>query len=102
MIVNVLFIISADIPIPSNVADPVTPVVVVPAPVNPKVIDPDVSADGVIDEIVSEPLGGAHRDYDLMSENIKGSLIRNLSILNKLSIEDLLERRYKRILSIGS
>ena len=32
----------------------------------------------IVDEIIQEPLGGAHRDYDLISENIKGSLIRNL------------------------
>ena len=57
---------------------------------------------GLIDEVISEPLGGAHRDYDLISENIKGSLIRNLSILNQMSIEDLLERRYERILSVGT
>ena len=56
----------------------------------------------IVDEIIQEPLGGAHRDYDLISENIKGSLIRNLSILNQMSIEDLLERRYERILSVGT
>ena len=56
----------------------------------------------IVDEIIQEPLGGAHRDYDLISENIKGSLIRNLSILNQISIEDLLERRYERILSVGT
>ena len=67
-----------------------------------KVSSSELKKINIVDEIIQEPLGGAHRDYDLISENIKGSLIRNLSILNKLSIEDLLERRYKRILSIGS
>ena len=67
-----------------------------------KVSSSELKKINIVDEIIQEPLGGAHRDYDIMSENIKGSLIRNLSILNKLSIEDLLERRYKRILSIGS
>ena len=67
-----------------------------------KVSSSELKKINIVDEIIQEPLGGAHRDYDLMSENIKASLIRNLSILNKLSIEDLLERRYKRILSIGS
>ena len=56
----------------------------------------------IVDEIIQEPLGGAHRDYDLIAQNIKGSLIRNLSILNKLPIDDLLERRYQRILSVGA
>ena len=67
-----------------------------------KVSSKDLKKINVIDEIITEPLGGAHRDYDLMAENIKSSLIKNLSILNKLSLDDLLERRYKRILEIGS
>ena len=62
----------------------------------------DLKKINIIDEIITEPLGGAHRDYDLMAENIKSSLIKNLSILNKLSLDDLLDRRYKRILEIGS
>ena len=45
-------LISADIETPSNVAEPVTPVVVIPAPVKPSVTEPEVLADGVIDEIV--------------------------------------------------
>lgn len=67
-----------------------------------KVSSKDLKKINIIDEIISEPLGGAHRDYDLMAENIKSSLIKNLSILNKLSLDDLLDRRYKRILEIGS
>ena len=55
----------------------------------------------IIDEIIEEPLGGAHRDYDLISTSIKDSLIKNLSTLNNMSMEQLLERRYKRLLEIG-
>ena len=54
----------------------------------------------IIDEIIEEPLGGAHRDYDLISSSIKDSLIKNLSILNKMSLEKLLDRRYKRLVEI--
>ena len=67
-----------------------------------KVSSKDLKKINIVDEIITEPLGGAHRDYDLMAENIKSSLIKNLSILNKLSLDDLLDRRYKRILEIGS
>ena len=67
-----------------------------------KVSSKDLKKINIIDEIITEPLGGAHRDYDLMAENIKSSLIKNLSMLNKLSLDDLLDRRYKRILEIGS
>ena len=55
----------------------------------------------IIDEIITEPLGGAHRDYDEISLSIKESLIKNLSILNRMSKEELLDRRYKRLLEIG-
>ena len=55
-----------------------------------KVSSKDLKKINIIDEIITEPLGGAHRDYDLMAENIKSSLIKNLSILNKLSLDDLL------------
>ena len=55
----------------------------------------------IIDEIIEEPLGGAHRDYDLISSRIKDSLIKNLSILNNMSMEQLLDRRYKRLVEVG-
>jgi len=55
----------------------------------------------IIDEIIDEPLGGAHRDYDLISSRIKDSLIKNLSTLNNMSMEQLLDRRYKRLVEVG-
>jgi acetyl-CoA carboxylase carboxyl transferase subunit alpha len=55
----------------------------------------------IIDEIIEEPLGGAHRDYDLISSSIKDSLIRNLSTLNNMSLDQLLDRRYKRLQEVG-
>jgi len=66
-----------------------------------KVSSKELKKINIVDEIIQEPLGGANRDYDLIAQNVKSSLIKNLSILNKISIEDLLERRYKRILSVG-
>ena len=55
----------------------------------------------IIDEIIEEPLGGAHRDYDLISSSIKDSLIKNLLTLNNISLEQLLDRRYKRLVEVG-
>ena len=55
----------------------------------------------IIDEIIEEPLGGAHRDYNLISSSIKDSLIKNLSALNSMCMEQLLDRRYKRLVEIG-
>ena len=54
----------------------------------------------IIDEIIEEPLGGAHRDYDSISSSIKDSLIKNLSVLNNMSLEELLDRRYKRLVEV--
>ena len=67
-----------------------------------KVSSKDLKKLNIVDEVIQEPLGGAHNDHDLISENIKSSLLKNLSILKKLSVEELLERRYRRILSIGA
>ena len=66
-----------------------------------KVSSKELKKLNIIDEIIIEPLGGAHRDYDEISLSIKESLIKNLSILNRMSKEELLDRRYKRLLEIG-
>ena len=56
---------------------------------------------GLIDQIIPEPLGGAHRDVDMMAENIKSSLIKTLGVLKKKSTDELVESRYKRLMSYG-
>jgi acetyl-CoA carboxylase carboxyl transferase subunit alpha len=55
----------------------------------------------LIDSIVEEPLGGAHRDYAKMTENLKLRLIMDLNQLKMQSENQLLENRYKRLLSFG-
>ena len=55
----------------------------------------------VINEIINEPLGGAHRDYDLAAKNIKSNLITNLKKLNGFKLDILLDRRYERLIEIG-
>ena len=55
----------------------------------------------VINEIINEPLGGAHRDYDLAAKNIKSNLISNLKKLNGFKLDSLLDRRYERLIEIG-
>ncbi len=56
---------------------------------------------GLIDEIVPEPLGGAHRDMDAMSETLKTVLARQLKQLQSMSIEKLVEQRYQRLMAVG-
>ena len=51
----------------------------------------------LIDNIIEEPLGGAHRDMDIMAANLKQALKVNLAELETLSKEELVEKRYDRI-----
>jgi acetyl-CoA carboxylase carboxyl transferase subunit alpha len=56
---------------------------------------------GLINSIVEEPLGGAHRDHDSAAANLKATLKQQLAQLQSLSTEDLLEQRYERLMSFG-
>lgn len=55
----------------------------------------------LIDTIVDEPLGGAHRDHKATAENIKARLIEQLNELEGFDEEALLDRRYQRLMSYG-
>lgn len=55
----------------------------------------------LIDVVVSEPLGGAHRDIELMTNNLSKMLRTTLTELTALSIPELLEQRYQRFMSFG-
>jgi acetyl-CoA carboxylase carboxyl transferase subunit alpha len=56
---------------------------------------------GLINQIVSEPLGGAHRDHDSIAANLKATLKQQLAQLASLSTEELLIQRYDRLMSFG-
>ena len=56
---------------------------------------------GLINSIVEEPLGGAHRDHDSMAANLKAVLKQQLSQLASLSTEELLDQRYEKIMAFG-
>ncbi len=56
---------------------------------------------GVVDEIINEPLGGAHRDHRQMASAIKASLLTNLERLSRIPLDELLERRYQKFRRIG-
>jgi len=55
----------------------------------------------IVDEIIKEPLGGAHRDYKEISESVRSCILNNLGTLLSKPIDDLLEARYKKLLEIG-
>ena len=56
----------------------------------------------LIDEIIKEPLGGAHRNYDQASLLIKNSIVSNLERLNQIPINTLVEKRYERLMGYGA
>ena len=62
----------------------------------------DLKKIGIVDEIILEPIGGAHKDYDAISRSIKSSLITNIAELSKFSSEELVKRRYERLIKIGA
>ena len=55
----------------------------------------------IIDEVITEPLGGAHRNYKEISLNVKESILRHLRELKKLNKEELVKKRYLRYRKIG-
>jgi acetyl-CoA carboxylase carboxyl transferase subunit alpha len=67
-----------------------------------KITAKDLLGFGLIDEIVPEPLGGAHRDHNLMTETLKGRLLTNLDRLSQQPMTKLLADRYKRLMSYGA
>jgi len=56
----------------------------------------------LIDQIISEPLGGAHRDPELMARRLKDALIQTHDALIKTPIDKLLDQRYERLMSFGN
>ncbi|MFT5720044.1 MAG: acetyl-CoA carboxylase carboxyl transferase subunit alpha [Motiliproteus sp.] len=56
---------------------------------------------GLVDVVVQEPLGGAHRDRELMAASLKAQLLAALGELDGFEVDDLLQRRYDRLMSFG-
>lgn len=56
---------------------------------------------GIVDQTIEEPLGGAHRDVAATSANIKAALIEQLDSLQAMDIDELVGRRYERLMSYG-
>ena len=56
---------------------------------------------GLVDSVIPEPLGGAHRDVDAMAGTIKQSLLKNIDALARKPTDELVDARYKRLMSYG-
>ena len=56
----------------------------------------------LVDRIIDEPLGGAHRDVELTAQNVKAALQEALSHLQEQPLDKLLDTRYARLMSFGN
>ena len=61
----------------------------------------DLKKLNLIDEIISEPLGGAHRNIKPVAKNITNSIVENLKYLTTLEVDSLLKKRKEKIMSMG-
>ncbi|HEY7974580.1 MAG TPA: acetyl-CoA carboxylase carboxyltransferase subunit alpha [Ktedonobacterales bacterium] len=66
-----------------------------------KITAPDLLEFGIVDSVIPEPLGGAHRDYEAAGAALKAALLKNLGELRGLAVETLLDQRYQRFRRIG-
>lgn len=67
-----------------------------------KLTPKDLKRLGLIDSIVKEPLGGAHRDAEGAAANLEAWIARSLRDLTRLKIDTILKRRYEKLRSLGS
>lgn len=56
---------------------------------------------GLLDKIIAEPLGGAHRDYDIIAQSIKDTIRQQLDEIQQLDLDELLDLRQKKLRSYG-
>ena len=66
-----------------------------------KITSADLKRLGLVDEIVQEPLGGAHRNYEQAAADLNASLVRHLEEVSSWTTPELLDKRYKRLQSFG-
>lgn len=57
---------------------------------------------GLVDGVIKEPLGGAHRDFPAMAERLKTVLVEELHHLQHTKVNDLLEERYQKFMAMGA
>ena len=57
---------------------------------------------GLVDKVIKEPLGGAHRNVVAMAARLKGVLIEEMRILKHMSLHELLEHRYEKFMAMGA
>ena len=66
-----------------------------------KITSKDLLELGIIDEEIAEPVGGAHANYNVVSDNMKNAILNALDELSKLSSSELREKRYQKFRAMG-
>lgn len=66
-----------------------------------KITGPDLLKFNIVDEVVKEPVGGAHCDYETIGEELKKSILKNLEELSKIKPKELREKRYNKYRKLG-
>ncbi|MGB0905956.1 MAG: acetyl-CoA carboxylase carboxyltransferase subunit alpha [Maricaulaceae bacterium] len=66
-----------------------------------KITAQDLKGLGVIDKIIPEPMGGAHRDTDVMIKNVGAAIIKEIDMLKEFDAAALIKRRREKFLDIG-
>ena len=61
----------------------------------------DMKQFGLIDDIIEEPLGGAHKDMKTISERVKNEILNNIKDLKKLSVEERIMKRIQKFAKMG-
>ncbi|HAI13976.1 MAG TPA: acetyl-CoA carboxylase carboxyl transferase subunit alpha [Phycisphaerales bacterium] len=57
---------------------------------------------GIVDEVIDEPLGGAHRNVELMGDRVQKWIVQNLRELKRFKVENLVSKRYDRLRALGT
>ena len=66
-----------------------------------KVMPEDLKKMGICDQIIKEPLGGAHRDFEKIAEKLKNTIIQEIKVIQESKIDDFLEKRINRYDKMG-
>ena len=56
---------------------------------------------GIVDEVIPEPLGGAHKNPEQVAADLKSTILKYIQELSSLSLDELVEQRYAKFRSIG-
>ncbi len=67
-----------------------------------KLTAPDLLEQGLIDKIIPEPLGGAHKNHEEIAQNLKTALLEELDQLTKMKTDKLLQARFEKFASMGA